>query len=86
MQINIPELDQIFQMIQSLNEKVDQLSTANSIQNSIGQYLTRKEAAAAIGVSMSTVSNWAREGLINKYGHGRTVRYKLEELKAVLEG
>ena len=73
-------------MIAALDEKVSRLLNEKAVDNSLGQYLTRKEAAKAANVSPSTISNWARQGLLEKYGTGRNVRYKLGEIKAILDG
>ena len=47
-------------------------------------WLTRKEAAAFFGVSVVTIYNWTKEGIITSYKISNRLRYKKEELIAVL--
>lgn len=44
------------------------------------EYLTRKEVAKLCKVSISTVSNWKNEGVLNAYGLGSRVYYKRSEI------
>ncbi len=42
------------------------------------------EAAAAAGVSLTTLRHWESEGRLRRYGEGRTVRYSLAEVLAIV--
>ena len=44
------------------------------------EYLTRKEVAKLCKVSISTVSNWKNEVVLNAYGLGSRVYYKRSEI------
>ena len=48
------------------------------------EYLTREEVARLLKVSVSTVSNWKNEGVINAYGLGGRVYYKRSELEKAM--
>lgn len=48
------------------------------------QYLSRKEVSELLKVSLVTVHNWTKEGLINSYRIGRRVMYKKEEIEESL--
>jgi excisionase family DNA binding protein len=47
-------------------------------------YLTREEVAEILKISMSTISEWNRKGILNPYRLGNTIRYKSNELDKVL--
>lgn len=48
------------------------------------EYLTLKAASKIVGVSVSTVRDWVRDGL-KTYGAGRIKRVKLNELRDYFE-
>lgn len=49
------------------------------------QFLTRKEVAELVGgVSVNTVINWAKKGILTEYGIGSLIRYKKSEVKQAL--
>lgn len=48
------------------------------------EYLTREEVAEILKISMSTISEWNRKGILNPYRLGNTIRYKSNELDKVL--
>lgn len=48
------------------------------------EYLTREEVAEILKISMSTISEWNRKGILNPYRLGNTIRYKSNELDQVL--
>jgi hypothetical protein len=41
------------------------------------------EAAAAAGVSLATLKQWAADGKVRRYGEGRTQRFSLAEVRAL---
>jgi len=44
------------------------------------QFLTRKDVARLIGISLSTVDYWARTGKITKHYVGTSVRFSRSEI------
>lgn len=48
------------------------------------EYLTRKEAAELLKVSVVTLSDWNKKGILNPYRLGNLVRYKRRELDEAL--
>lgn len=48
------------------------------------EYLTREEVGAILKISMSTVSEWSKNGILNPYRLGNLVRFKQSELDQVL--
>lgn len=47
-------------------------------------WLTRKEAADLFGVSLVTIHNWTKEGVINAYKIGTRIRFRRSELEQIL--
>lgn len=47
-------------------------------------WITRKEVSDLIGVSLVTIHNWSKEGVINPYKIGNRVRFKKTEIEKIL--
>lgn len=48
-------------------------------------YLTRKQVADLVGgISIGTVKNWSKRGILNEYGIGRLIRYKKSEVEQAI--
>src|SRR5690606_8191718 len=47
-------------------------------------WITRKEAAELFGVSLVTIHNWTKEGVIRAYKIGTRVRFKKSEIEDIL--
>jgi excisionase family DNA binding protein len=48
-------------------------------------YLTRKEVAAKYHITLSTLNDWTKRGIIKGYRIGRRVLYKMTEIDAGLK-
>lgn len=48
------------------------------------KWITRKEASELIGVSLVTIHNWSKEGIINPYKIGNRVRFKRTDIENIL--
>jgi excisionase family DNA binding protein len=48
------------------------------------EYLTRKEVAEILKVSLVTLSDWNKKGVLKPYRLGNLIRYKREELDQAL--
>jgi hypothetical protein len=45
-------------------------------------YLSRKQVAEFIGgISIGTVINWSKKGILTEYGIGKLIRYKKSEVE-----
>lgn len=53
-------------------------------KNSPSVYISRKEAAKFLGISLPTLSLWSKTGVIVSYRISSCVRYKREELEKSL--
>ena len=47
-------------------------------------FLSRKEAAELLGVSLPTLNDWSKSGIVPSYNLGSRVRYRLSEKQAAL--
>ena len=51
------------------------------------RYLSKKEVAELFSVSVNTISNWVREGFLEKVNMGRSVRFEKDQIiKLILSG
>lgn len=76
-QISIDELATVIQMtVQKEFEKINNSKTPQP-EN---EYLTRKETCRILGVSLPTLNDYSKRGLIPSYRIGTRIRYKKEEV------
>jgi excisionase family DNA binding protein len=47
-------------------------------------WITRKETSELIGVSLVTIHNWSKEGVIHPYKIGNRVRFKRSDIEQIL--
>lgn len=47
-------------------------------------WITRKDASEHLGVSLVTIHNWTKEGIINAYKIGNRVRFKRSEIEDII--
>src|SRR5579871_5491512 len=50
------------------------------------EYLSVKRAAAMISVNPETIRSWLQQGRLKRYGHGRVLRVRAEDLHACMRG
>jgi len=84
--INNPfeEIAKRLERIESQNTLlIQQLSTLNSAKKD-EEYLTRKDTAKTLGVSLPTVDAYTKDGILKGYRVGSRVRYKKHEVEASL--
>lgn len=69
-----------------LQEAVKVEIEKNQPEDPFGQeYLTRKQTAKMLGISLPTLHEWTMEGRIQAYRIGRLVRYKRSDVHAALK-
>lgn len=49
------------------------------------RYLTRKETAKLLQISLVTLSEWSKRGILQSYRLGGRIRYKLTEIDEALK-
>ena len=72
-------LDDFFEKFRSTIREEIQLT--NSHKKEEPQYLTRKEAAKFLKISVPTLHNYTMTGRLNAFRMGRRVLYKMEDLE-----
>jgi excisionase family DNA binding protein len=48
------------------------------------EFLTRKETTALLGISLVTLGDWTKQGIVQSYRIGTRVRYKRAEIETAL--
>jgi len=56
------------------------LLTKNNQANPSSDFITRQETAEILNVSLSTLLNWRKAGIITAYRIGNKIRYKKSEI------
>lgn len=54
-------------------------------KNDEDKTLTRKQAAQYLGVSLSTLDTWAKNGIIKSHGIGGKVFYKMSDINSSMK-
>ena len=59
-------------------------NSKNPKEKSEENYLTRKEVAKLLRVSLPTLHEWTKEGILISHRIGKRVLYRLEEIKSAI--
>ena len=80
--LNTLELSDIKKVIEeALEKKINSLSTPK--ENEL-KLLTRKDTAKLLCISLPTLHDWTKNGVVKAHRIGNRVLYKLEEVKEAL--
>ena len=81
---SVQELETLIEQIikRCLNEAENKTDHKTSLKESI--YLTRKQTALMLGISLVTLHKWSLDGLIPSYRISSRIRYKKAEIEAAL--
>ena len=66
-----------------IREELQEL-TKNFTPKEPTEWITRQEAADLIGVSLVTIHNWTKEGVINAHKIGTRIRFKRADIENIL--
>ncbi len=67
-------------LIKAFKQEIKDLFPKNQNQTSSEKLLTRSETAKLLHVSLVTLHNWTKEGILTAYRIGNQVRYKESEV------
>jgi len=67
-----------------VQEKLDSLKKSLEKERK-PNYITRKEAATILGVTIGTINTWCKKGVLKPYRIGNRVRFKRKEIEQALE-
>ncbi|MBI1342130.1 MAG: helix-turn-helix domain-containing protein [Terrimonas sp.] len=70
---------------QTIKSEFEKQAAGNSPAKEQVEFLTRKEAAKILGVSLPTLLEWTKKGLITGYRISSRVRYKRTEIENSLQ-
>ncbi|HEY4398907.1 MAG TPA: helix-turn-helix domain-containing protein [Lactobacillaceae bacterium] len=63
---------------------VNGLSEAEAFQARVASgFVTTKDAQTMTGVVYNTLMNWVKDGKLHKYVNGTTVRFSVDEIRAL---
>ncbi|WP_372745925.1 helix-turn-helix domain-containing protein [Lutibacter sp.] len=71
------------ELICSLKEVIQELLLETKKEKPL-EYLTRKQVAEIFKISMVTISDWNKKGILKPYRIGNLIRYKSNEIEEAL--
>jgi len=71
------------ELIEELKIEIQNLLEQTKVEKTV-EFLTRKEVAEIFKVSIVTLSQWDKVGIIKPYRIGNLIRYKSDEIEEVL--
>jgi excisionase family DNA binding protein len=80
--INTEDLKEIFREV--LDEKIKQKSEHKEIGKKL-PYLSRFEVAEILKISLPTLNNWSKSGIVQSYRIGNRILYKAEEIDQAIQ-
>lgn len=80
---NITPVEFKNELISELKEVIQDLIIESKKEKPI-EYLTRQQVAKKLKISISTISDWNKKGILKSYRIGNLIRYKSNELENAL--
>lgn len=80
--VTLQELQEMFSNV--LESKIEYLKTKKQSSNET-KFLTRKETAEILRISLPTLTDWTRQGFLNTINIGRRVLYSYSEVQGLLK-
>jgi excisionase family DNA binding protein len=75
--ISLEELENTIRKVIADSFRENQMSVPSKSDN---DYLTRMETAKLLRVTLPTLSDWTKRGILNSYRMGTRIRYKRSEV------
>ena len=70
------------QIVSAISKRLDALEEKFPPQQS--EWITRKQASTMLRVSLVTIHEWSKKGILKPYRIGNRVRFKLHEIEETL--
>ena len=70
------------EIVLEISKQIDDLKS--SLTPPTSEWISRKQASQLLGVSLVTISDWTKKGILKGYRIGNRVRFKLYEIEEVL--
>ena len=71
-----------YNIVNVITKRIDSLEKKLPPKKS--EWITRKQASFMLSVSLVTISDWSKKGILKAYRIGNRVRFKLNEIEEVL--
>ncbi len=78
------EAKEILNRFNNLEKSLQEIKEATTEQYPQNKLLTRKEVSDYLKISIMTVHNWTRNGILTAYRIGNKLRYKQSEIDTAL--
>ena len=75
--INLAELKELLREV--IDEKLIEIKPSTEAKNQ--EYLSRKEVAQLLKISLTTLNDWSKQGIVQSYRIGNRVLYKKIEIE-----
>ena len=82
MPISIEELESTIRKVITDSLRENQMAVPSKLDN---DYLTRIETAQMLRVTLPTLSDWTKRGILNSYRMGSRIRYKRSEVNEAFD-
>jgi excisionase family DNA binding protein len=70
---------------EAVRSELSSLASKTGTHNTKLEFLSRKETASLLGVSLVTLNTWVKDGKINAHRIGSSVRFKSDEIVSSLK-
>ena len=75
--INLSDLKELMREV--IDEKLNDFT--KPVKSEDQEYLTRKEVAKLLKISLTTLNDWSKQGIVQAYRIGNRVLYKKKEIE-----
>jgi excisionase family DNA binding protein len=83
-EVNGIDIQNLIQRIDSLTEFINNQNDSTENNSKEDRLLTRKDVSKLLGITLPTVHDWTKKGIINAYRMGNLLRYKQSEILETL--
>lgn len=80
--LSTDELKEI--IIQSLSQVIQKENAVKSINSDEDEFLTRAEVAQLLKITLPTLHDWTKRGIVISYKIGKRVLYRVSEVKEAI--
>ena len=65
----------------SISSAIEHLKQENPVETPEDEFITRQNAADILKVSLVTISDWDKKGILTPYRYNTRIRYKKSEIQ-----
>jgi hypothetical protein len=75
------EIDNLINL--SISSAIEHLKQENPVETPEDEFITRRDAASILKVSLVTISDWSKKGILNPYQHNTRIRFKKSDIQTL---